>query len=688
MKKKLFCLILVITLALQLFGIPVSAEAASVSFTLGSATGYAGDTVSLSLDMDSSVAANTYAISAFVYDETALEFVSFENPGEIITSASVKSLDNDKVAITCMYFASQKQSGKLCDVVFKIKDGAAAADYVISYNAIVRNVNSNIDDVQVNSGCITVESSHVHAYQPVVTLPTCTEEGFTTYTCDCGDSYVADQVAALGHDLKENVVEPTCTTDGSTTKACTRCDYKEVTPKDALGHDYQSVVTAPTCTEDGYTTYSCSRCWDTYTADSVPALGHDLKETVVAASCKTEGSTTKACTRCDYKEVTPIATLDHDYQSVVTAPTCTEDGYTTYSCTRCWDTYTADPVPALGHDLKETVAEATCTTDGSRTKTCTRCDYQEVTPIDALGHDYQPVVTAPTCTESGYTAYTCTRCADTYIDDVTPVLDHSYDTVVHWNWVPSADGYTATAICKCAMCDGAEMTLPADAVTSSENAGYITYRATLMLGETECSTIKMDKVSYSLNVANGTIVSGGREDGQYSYADLIAVQAEAAAQGMFFDGWYLNGEKVSSNSVYKFNIKSDSNLVAQYNENPVEVKPLVTLEITDRIANNGKQQLKLIVRWELPVGYQPVKAGFVRGYNIADPETLRVENAGGTIKDSSVAAVAYTGNYTLNLSIGASSAAKDLSAVAYLAYKNASGELAYVYTDVQTSPAK
>ena len=32
-----------------------------------------------------------------------------------------------------------------------------------------------------------------------MTAPTCTEEGYTTYICACGDSYVADKTAALGH---------------------------------------------------------------------------------------------------------------------------------------------------------------------------------------------------------------------------------------------------------------------------------------------------------------------------------------------------------------------------------------------------------------------------------------------------------------------------------------------------------
>ena len=75
-----------------------------------------------------------------------------------------------------------------------------------------------------------------HTHEAVVTAPTCTENGFTTYTCACGDSYVADVVAALGH-------------------------------------SYESVVTAPTCTAEGYTTYTC-HCGDVYIAEQVAALGH------------------------------------------------------------------------------------------------------------------------------------------------------------------------------------------------------------------------------------------------------------------------------------------------------------------------------------------------------------------------------------------------------------------------------
>ena len=42
-------------------------------------------------------------------------------------------------------------------------------------------------------------SIHTHAYSAVVTAPTCTEKGYTTYTCACGESYADTYTDATGH---------------------------------------------------------------------------------------------------------------------------------------------------------------------------------------------------------------------------------------------------------------------------------------------------------------------------------------------------------------------------------------------------------------------------------------------------------------------------------------------------------
>lgn len=87
---------------------------------------------------------------------------------------------------------------------------------------------------------VAFDVEHKHTYTGAVTEPTCTEQGYTTYTCSgCGDSYISDYT-------------------------------------DALGHDYKTVVTEPTRTEYGYTTYTCSVCGHSYVSDYVDPLPYSL----------------------------------------------------------------------------------------------------------------------------------------------------------------------------------------------------------------------------------------------------------------------------------------------------------------------------------------------------------------------------------------------------------------------------
>ena len=59
---------------------------------------------------------------------------------------------------------------------------------------------------------------HEHNYTAAITEPTCLEKGYTTHTCDCGDSYIDDYVDELGHTpaaaAEENRQEPKCEING------------------------------------------------------------------------------------------------------------------------------------------------------------------------------------------------------------------------------------------------------------------------------------------------------------------------------------------------------------------------------------------------------------------------------------------------------------------------------------------
>ena len=182
--------------------------------------------------------------------------------------------------------------------------------------------------------------------------PTCTEQGYTIYTCTaCGDSYVGSYTDALEHTYTAVVTkEPTCTEEGVKTFTCSECgkSYTEAIP--TVAHRYEAVVTAPTCDKMGYTTYTCSACGDSYVADYVDAAGHDCETETVPATCLGYGFVRESCKHCDYSVITEItAPLGHDYQAVVTAPTLDEGGYTTHTCSRCGDSYVDSETPALGH---------------------------------------------------------------------------------------------------------------------------------------------------------------------------------------------------------------------------------------------------------------------------------------------------------------------------------------------------
>ena len=98
-----------------------------------------------------------------------------------------------------------------------------------------------------------------HDYDTVVTAPTCTKDGFTTYTCSvCGDTYTADETSATGHDWGEWTVKipATVKNEGEEIRVCATCGEEESRIIDKLELPTELVIYAPCTvakeTEDGY----------------------------------------------------------------------------------------------------------------------------------------------------------------------------------------------------------------------------------------------------------------------------------------------------------------------------------------------------------------------------------------------------------------------------------------------------
>ena len=99
------------------------------------------------------------------------------------------------------------------------------------------SISSNRNDDLLTANIHYNYGSHTHSYKDVVTAPTCTEKGYTTHTCACGDSYVDTYVDALGHAWDNGKVtkEPTATETGVRTYTCTRCSATKTETIPATG---------------------------------------------------------------------------------------------------------------------------------------------------------------------------------------------------------------------------------------------------------------------------------------------------------------------------------------------------------------------------------------------------------------------------------------------------------------------
>lgn len=245
---------------------------------------------------------------------------------------------------------------------------------------------------------IVTEPGHTHSYSEEVTAATCTEDGYTTYVCQCGDSYTGGKVSATGHTFGEWVTtkEPSEAVAGEAIRSCANCEAEERKVLDKLipnhTHSYTGkVTTAATCTAEGVQTFTCS-CGSSYTES--------------------------------------IAKGSHSYKATITKPACTEKGYTTYKCVACGDSYKDDYVAATGHhfgDYKSN-GDATCTESGTQTRSCT-CGASETRVLPPLGHQETALAGKnATCTEPGLTdGFHCSVCGKITVPQTTiSALGHNY----------------------------------------------------------------------------------------------------------------------------------------------------------------------------------------------------------------------------------------------------------------------
>ncbi|MCQ2772720.1 MAG: hypothetical protein MJ238_05565 [Bacilli bacterium] len=343
---------------------------------------------------------------------------------------------------------------------------------------------SNADEKYHFRGCKACDDFHFQEEHNWVKgkeeEATCTKEGITVYTCECG-ARKEDKTEPLGHipgetyyidanghhtvcsrpgcyqSTKEGAHDfkvidekkPTCEEDGLKTFEC-ECGLKKTETIEKTGHtpstdwtansqihqktcktcgkviesgvhDFNVQEKESTCTEDGYRHLECSVC-GYKSSSTISAKGHDISTTWV----KNEEGHYKTCSRCDEH----FEASAHNYVNVETKDaTCTEEGYIKKECKDC-KFEKIETISKVAHTPGEYID------DGDyHIKKCTVCEAV----LETKAHEYVNDHKDATCTESGFSKTTCTHCGHALVDTVQDPLGHvfEYESL-------DADSHTAT----------------------------------------------------------------------------------------------------------------------------------------------------------------------------------------------------------------------------------------------------
>ncbi len=269
-------------------------------------------------------------------------------------------------------------------------------------------------------GCTTNSSS--------VTAPGCETEGYTTYTCLCGNTWTGAATNATGHSFDAEKAEErylkdaaTCTSRAVYYKSCSVCGAKgedtfeagEVAPHSYTEKliDEAHLSTKATCLKEAEYWYDCATC----DANAKNVDTTNMKEEEIAALKFKDG---EKAPHNYTKEVT-----DKE-EFVLNAPTCTVDGIYWYACAEEGCTanakdeenaqanpayYYAKAGSAKGHTVVSYEGkDPTCTEDGyTDYKQCSVCEVYTKAKVErkATGHkEYISVAKQEaTCTKVGKT---------------------------------------------------------------------------------------------------------------------------------------------------------------------------------------------------------------------------------------------------------------------------------------------
>ena len=276
--------------------------------------------------------------------------------------------------------------------------------------------------MQTPSGGAEADCGHNNFGAGVVTAPTCSAKGYTTYTCKtagCSYSYKANFVAAKGHTFANG----TCTVCGEAEPVAPVKPTYATTPEIgkayklglfSISKDVEYFFTGTMSGYYGATDTAIEKGIDVYVEQA--SGGYYLyfknasgqKQYINLVVSGTHRNFTFADT------ATSVFTWDttkYTFKTTVENEICYIGTYGDYVTMGVLQT------SKLGaNDYYARLYS----TDGSSST-----PDQPVTP-PACQHNYTAVTTTATCTAGGYTTYTCTLCNHSYTDNKTNAKGHTY----------------------------------------------------------------------------------------------------------------------------------------------------------------------------------------------------------------------------------------------------------------------
>jgi len=223
----------------------------------------------------------------------------------------------------------------------------------------------------------------VHIFETSLTAPTCTEKGYTTYTCKCGYSYKDNYVNALGHTYKDIL-----SYNDSNHWYDAICDHSNE-KKGLEMHNYTSVVTAPTCTEKGYTTYTCI-CGHSYIGNYVDELGHNVETWEQVSStihneenCEYKVQYKGVCTVCNNNQQKEELVEKHSlYWQVSEVAHCAHDGTEVQLCANTNCKYHTTPKDSRSYsDLDNHIWDEGVENSTAIIYSCTNCEHKKTVVV-------------------------------------------------------------------------------------------------------------------------------------------------------------------------------------------------------------------------------------------------------------------------------------------------------------------